>query len=213
MAAAGYLVTLRLLSSKRVVLFMEKLNTKELSTQDRILSAAKQCFSKQGFHSTSMKHICQTCNLSPGTLYHHFPSKEALIQAIIFEAQKRALIRLSEPLNGMSLIDYIIESTQSLADEDHNERALVVEIMAEGMRNPQVAEMLKKKYMIIAASIIERFNDAQANNEMRQTVNKEISARLLMALVYGIMSDSQSQEYLRHEDYPATLRNILAGIL
>lgn len=213
MAAAGYLVTLRLLSSKRVVLFMEKLNTKELSTQDRILSAAKLCFSKQGFHSTSMKHICQTCNLSPGTLYHHFPSKEALIQAIIFEAQKRALIRLSEPLNGMSLIDYIIESTQSLADEDHNERALVVEIMAEGMRNPQVAEMLKKKYMIIAASIIERFNDAQANNEMRQTVNKEISARLLMALVYGIMSDSQSQEYLRHEDYPATLRNILAGIL
>lgn len=213
MAAAGYLVTLRLLSSKRVVLFMEKINTKELSTQDRILSAAKLCFSKQGFHSTSMKHICQTCNLSPGTLYHHFPSKEALIQAIIFEAQKRALIRLSEPLNGMSLIDYIIESTQSLADEDHNERALVVEIMAEGMRNPQVAEMLKKKYMIIAASIIERFNDAQANNEMRQTVNKEISARLLMALVYGIMSDSQSQEYLRHEDYPATLRNILAGIL
>lgn len=192
---------------------MEKINIKELSTQDRILSAAKLCFSKQGFHSTSMKHICQTCNLSPGTLYHHFPSKEALIQAIIFEAQKRALVRLGEPLKGISLIDYLIESTQSLADEDHNERALVVEIMAEGMRNPQVAEMLKKKYMIIAASIIERFNDAQANNEMRKTVNKEISARLLMALAYGIMSDSQSQEYLRHEDYPTTLRNILAGIL
>lgn len=213
MAATEYLVTLRLLSSKRVGQFMEKTNAKEISTQDRILSAAKQCFSNQGFHSTSMKHICQTCNLSPGTLYHHFPSKETLIQAIIFEAQKRALTRLNEPLNGISLIDYLIESTQSLADEDSNERALVVEIMAEGMRNKQIAEMLKKKYMIISASIIERFNDAQANNEMRKTVNKEIAARLLMALAYGIMSDSQSQEYVRHEDYPATLRSILSGIL
>ena len=177
------------------------------------MSAAKQCFSKQGFHSTSMKHICQTCNLSPGTLYHHFPSKEALIQAIIFEAQKRALTRLREPLNGISLIDYLIESTQSLAEEDGNERALVVEIMAEGMRNQQVAEMLQKKYMIIAASIIERFNEAQENHEMSKTVNKEIAARLLMALAYGIMSDSQSQEYIRHKDYPATLRSLLSGIL
>jgi len=192
---------------------MEKTNTGEISTQDRILSAAKQCFSKHGFHSTSMKHICQTCNISPGTLYHHFSSKEALIQAIIFEAQERALIRFGEPLNGISLIDYLIESTQSLVDEDCSERALVVEIMAEGMRNQQVAEMLKKKYTIIAASIIERFNDAQANNEIRDTVNKEIAARLLMALSYGIMSDNQSQEYVQHKDYPATLRSMLAGLL
>jgi TetR/AcrR family transcriptional repressor of uid operon len=160
-----------------------------------------------------MKHICQTCNISPGTLYHHFSSKEALIQAIIFEAQERALIRFGEPLNGISLIDYLIESTQSLVDEDCSERALVVEIMAEGMRNQQVAEMLKKKYTIIAASIIERFNDAQANNEIRDTVNKEIAARLLMALSYGIMSDNQSQEYVQHKDYPATLRSMLAGLL
>lgn len=29
--------------------------------------------------------------MSPGTLYHHFPSKEALIEAIILEDQERAL--------------------------------------------------------------------------------------------------------------------------
>lgn len=192
---------------------MEKTNTGEISTQEKILTAAKHCFSQQGFHSTSMKHICQTCHLSPGTLYHHFPSKEALIQAIILQAQKRALLRLSEPLNGMSLIDYIVESTQSLADEDYGERALVVEIMAEGMRNQQVADMLKQKYIIIAASIIERFNEAQESQQMGKTINKDIAARLLMALVYGIMSDSQSQEYIKHEDYPTTLRAVLSGLL
>lgn len=80
--------------------------------------------------------------MSPGTLYHHFPSKEALIEAIILEDQERALTHFREPLEGVGLVDYLVESTIAVTREDYAQRALVVEIMAEGMRNPQVAEML-----------------------------------------------------------------------
>lgn len=41
--------------------------------------------------------------MSPGTLYHHFPSKEALIEAIILEDQERALTHFREPLEGVGL--------------------------------------------------------------------------------------------------------------
>lgn len=44
--------------------------------------------------------------MSPGTLYHHFPSKEALIEAIILEDQERALTHFREPLEGVGLVDY-----------------------------------------------------------------------------------------------------------
>lgn len=84
--------------------------------------------------------------MSPGTLYHHFPSKEALIEAIILEDQERALTHFREPLEGVGLVDYLVESTIAVTREDCAQRALVVEIMAEGMRNPQVAEMLTNKY-------------------------------------------------------------------
>lgn len=49
--------------------------------------------------------------MSPGTLYHHFPSKEALIEAIILEDQERALTHFREPLEGVGLVDYLVEST------------------------------------------------------------------------------------------------------
>lgn len=69
--------------------------------------------------------------MSPGTLYHHFPSKEALIEAIILEDQERALTHFREPLEGVGLVDYLVESTIAVTREDYAQRALVVEIMAE----------------------------------------------------------------------------------
>ena len=48
-----------------------------------ILDAAEHCFSRSGFHQTSMSDICQAAGMSPGNLYRYFPSKEAIIAGII----------------------------------------------------------------------------------------------------------------------------------
>lgn len=73
------------------------MQTEAQPTRTRILNAAREIFSENGFHSASMKAICKSCAISPGTLYHHFISKEALIQAIILQDQERALARFREP--------------------------------------------------------------------------------------------------------------------
>lgn len=147
--------------------------------------------------------------MSPGTLYHHFPSKEALIEAIILEDQERALTHFREPLEGVGLVDYLVESTIAVTREDCAQRALVVEIMAEGMRNPQVAEMLTNKYHTIIASLVARFNDAQAKGEIGADVDKEMAARP----TYGVLSDSSSAENARHVSFATTLRTMLTGLL
>ncbi len=68
---------------------MDNMQTEAQPTRTRILNAARD-FSENGFHSASMKAICKSCAISPGTLYHHFISKEALIQAIILQDQEGA---------------------------------------------------------------------------------------------------------------------------
>ncbi|EBH9676860.1 TetR/AcrR family transcriptional regulator [Salmonella enterica] len=183
---------------------MENKLTESLPTRMRILRAARQCFAENGFHSTSMKTICKASDMSPGTLYHHFPSKEALIEAIT---------HFREPLEGVGLVDYLVESTIAVTREDCAQRALVVEIMAEGMRNPQVAEMLTNKYHTIIASLVARFNDAQAKGEIGADVDKEMAARLLLATTYGVLSDSSSAENARHVSFATTLRTMLTGLL
>ena len=51
--------------------------------KDDVVMRALEVFRSKGFHSTSMADIGAACGLLNGSLYHHFPSKEALAQAVI----------------------------------------------------------------------------------------------------------------------------------
>ena len=50
--------------------------------QQRILDAAECCFTRAGFHRTTMQDICKEALISPGALYVYFASKEDLIAGI-----------------------------------------------------------------------------------------------------------------------------------
>ena len=55
------------------------------STQRRaaILAVAKRLFADKGFHGVSVHEIVAELGVSPAVLYQHFPSKEALYEAVL----------------------------------------------------------------------------------------------------------------------------------
>lgn len=159
------------------------MQTEAQPTRTRILNAAREIFSENGFHSASMKAICKSCAISPGTLYHHFISKEA------------------------------VESIVSLTHEAFGQRALVVEIMAEGMRNPQVAAMLKNKHMTITEFVAQRMRDAQQKGEISPDINTSMTSRLLLDLTYGVLADIEAEDLAREASFAQGLRAMIGGIL
>jgi len=50
---------------------------------EAILRAAASVFHRRGFHSATMAEIAAEVNLTAGSLYHHFPSKEDLLVAVL----------------------------------------------------------------------------------------------------------------------------------
>jgi AcrR family transcriptional regulator len=54
----------------------------EKGTKERLLDAAEQLFSDQGFSATSVRAITQTAEVNLAALNYHFGSKEALIDAV-----------------------------------------------------------------------------------------------------------------------------------
>jgi AcrR family transcriptional regulator len=60
----------------------------------RILAAATTCFAEHGFHAASMASIAEAARMSPGLMYRYFPSKSAIVLAIIERqlAESRAKI-------------------------------------------------------------------------------------------------------------------------
>ncbi|MFG1792261.1 TetR/AcrR family transcriptional regulator [Nocardia sp. NPDC049149] len=50
--------------------------------RQQILDAAKLCFSRKGFHETSMQDVFTESGLSAGAVYRYFKSKDELIAAL-----------------------------------------------------------------------------------------------------------------------------------
>jgi AcrR family transcriptional regulator len=55
----------------------------EASTRDRILEAALDLFSRQGFAASSMRQIAAEVGMRASSLYNHFPGKDAIFSALI----------------------------------------------------------------------------------------------------------------------------------
>lgn len=52
------------------------------STRDKLLDSAAQLFLDQGYAATSMDQVRQAAGASNGSLYHHFPTKSLLADAL-----------------------------------------------------------------------------------------------------------------------------------
>jgi AcrR family transcriptional regulator len=55
----------------------------------QILQAAFETFAAGGYHTASMLQIAAACGVSRAGLLHHFPTKEALLEAVLDERDRR----------------------------------------------------------------------------------------------------------------------------
>jgi len=103
-------------------------------TKREIIEAARQVFTKQGYHKTTMNDIAEVCGIQKGSLYHHFKGKEELMKAAIdsfhhkfkegaFNLFENTTLSTQEKLN--KLIDFS-EKTY-LADEGSMMASIVLE--------------------------------------------------------------------------------------
>ncbi len=62
--------------------------------RQQILSAAKSLFANHGFHHTTMEEIANEAELSPGTLYLYFKSKDELFAELSLNIVRYLIMRL-----------------------------------------------------------------------------------------------------------------------
>lgn len=82
-----------------------KESTPESATLDRsavIIDAAAELFSSLGYDGTSIRDIAAKVGLLPGSIYHHFPSKEEIYVAVHREGFRHVLERIRAASEGIA---------------------------------------------------------------------------------------------------------------
>jgi AcrR family transcriptional regulator len=102
---------------KRPQLGLRKPRTDALRNRERILEVAKEAFSRSGANS-SLDDIAKHAGVGAGTLYRHFPTREALLEAVYrtevekLAAAERKFLQTMLPIEALRawmllFVDYI----------------------------------------------------------------------------------------------------------
>lgn len=152
-----------------------------------ILDAAEICFSRTGFHQTSMNEICVEAGMSPGNLYRYFRSKEAIIAGIA----ERSHAQAAEKFNAVANAPNFHAGMRQLARHHFVERSdhelrLCAEIMAESRRNPAVARVFTQIEDDIRARLEVMLREASERGEVSRNLDFPAAAEMLMIIADGM---------------------------
>ena len=153
-----------------------------------ILDIAVQCFIESGFHGTGMAKICKAADMSAGALYRYFPSKEAMIEAIVEQerADTSALLgELEQAENKAVGLAELLEQMVLMLANDRSYCQLAVEISAEASRNPAIADLMSEADADILIAFTHAVQAGQVAGHINPTLSPDVTAHLLMVMLNG----------------------------
>jgi len=179
--------------------------------QQKILRAAEALFVERGFHQTGMAAICEAAGMSPGALYRYFPSKAAIIQAIVQEERADAaalFARLGTATDfRAALVEALVEAIEAVSEESYARLAL--EIAAEGARDAATGTLLAEAEAELHAQLTALIQAARESGQISKPVDPAAAALVLLMLIDGATGVGAGVP----APTPAALRQTLACVV
>jgi AcrR family transcriptional regulator len=160
--------------------------------RQEILASALRCFSREGFHGTTITDIVRQSGVSQGTFYLYFQTKDDVIAALADDrAQADALVSAiaaaeADPVAGLTVLFDLFGGTLDDAARA-DERRVTVQSWAEALRDEGIRERLAANAERVQAEIARLVERGQRSGRFRADAEPQGFARTLTALFRGLM--------------------------
>jgi AcrR family transcriptional regulator len=99
-----------------------------MTRRSELLRIAGHLFAERGFTKTTVRDIADAAGILSGSLYHHFDSKESMVDELLSTFQSQLFATYDEILTGdgdaRSKIDAIVRASFDAIDQHHDEVAI-----------------------------------------------------------------------------------------
>jgi AcrR family transcriptional regulator len=164
--------------------------TPSTDRHQQILAAAMVCFAKRGFHQTSMHDISAEAGISVGLIYRYFASKEAVISAMAAEHKQEIdelLARARQAPSLLEALEIFFTAHCSAAGECRIESAFVVDLFAEGSRNPRIARLVRDILDALAGGVAKLIAQSPEGRAANHGMTPREVAELIFATSRGML--------------------------
>jgi AcrR family transcriptional regulator len=157
-----------------------------MDVREQILDAATRLFAAQGYGATSLAAIADDVGIRKASLLYHFPSKDALHQAVldqILEHWNKVLPRILEAVAGEDRFDALLHETLRFFLDDPDRARL---LLREAIDRP---DLMRGRLLAAVApwlSVIAGYiRKGQATGELRPDADPEAYLLQVIHLVIG----------------------------
>lgn len=180
-----------------------------------ILDTAATLFASSGLR-TSLKEIADACGILPGSLYHHFDSKEAIIVELVerYRADLDALARDVRPDPSADFADQLVDLGTAIAAIAVRHRAALLLTLYEppSGASDDLVRVANGSPLAIERTMLKLLRTGQASGALRPGIGLDTLAnRLCQVLLHvsiGVLAGIKGAE-----DIPAIrCRTVLSGI-
>lgn len=154
---------------------------KKAATRAAILEAATTLFLARGFDAVTVREIADAADVSPKTVFTHFPHKEALVFSDEGERHERLIAAVSGRMAGTSISDALkAHYLSEIAALKSEPQSRILALMEE---TPALVDYAEKMWLrhedALVAAITEEFGLEEPSEEIRFYVRFALQIQLV----------------------------------
>jgi AcrR family transcriptional regulator len=179
-----------------------------------ILQTAAQLIATSGLR-TSLQEIADAAGILPGSLYHHFESKEAILVELLLRYHKdldriaeQAQVKLDDPASR-SAFDRIVDLSAAIAQCAVMHRAALQMSFYEGpSSNPELTMLAQRRPTALLQAMLQTLRAARWSGYLRSDVDLAVlSDRIVQSML------QVGLDVIRHNAGPDKVATVLCRIL
>ena len=185
-----------------------------LQTRERLLEAAAEVFSRQGFDAASVEEVAEEAGFSKGAVYSNFASKEELFLALLDRHLAAELHNMASQVtpggsHGPAEEASPRGSFAAQLEEKRTLNVLTLEFILYALRHPWAQQQLAERYRIARKELSERLRKRYQAGGSPPEFPIEYLPWALLALGSGLAL----QAYLEPGALPSDLYATIVGQL
>lgn len=152
-----------------------------------IIGAAVEVFSTSGFRSGSLREVADLVGLSQAGLLHHFPSKKALLGAVLEWRDTDTMARFgASSARGIDVFRTLLRTVEhNSTTPELVELHVLLSAEATSVEHP-AHDYFKRRYALVVTHVETALHQAAEDGHLHEHVTPPAAARAVIALMDGL---------------------------
>lgn len=154
--------------------------------RQEILAAAHRCFLRHGLRGASISMICKEAGMSPGHLYHYFPSKDAIVEQMANDYLTMLHAHFDAHTEDEETAKVLLSELWSMNGwDDLAHCRITFELLAEAGRNENIRKIMIDNTDSVRQLLSETLKAGQARGDVDTGFDPDQTSAVLVSILYA----------------------------